>query len=220
MKAAIYRSKRKQLETGTGYHLVNKVSMPVRIHYPSASPNGTRILLIDCGVKHAIIRELLHAGFDIIRIPWNEDPVPYFSSVDAVFCSNGPGDPKDCRVTIENIQKILKKHIPFMGVCLGHQLASLALGGDTYKLPYGHRGLNQPVKDVSTNKAYITSQNHGYAVDRTTIPKKLSEWFINLNDETNEGWYSPKEKIWTTQFHPEGSPGPFDTKWIFSLLKK
>jgi carbamoyl-phosphate synthase small subunit len=137
-----------------------------------------------------------------------------------VFCSNGPGDPKDCRVTIENIQKILKKHIPFMGVCLGHQLASLALGGDTYKLPYGHRGLNQPVKDVSTNKAYITSQNHGYAVDRTTIPKKLSEWFINLNDETNEGWYSPKEKIWTTQFHPEGSPGPFDTKWIFSLLKK
>jgi carbamoyl-phosphate synthase small subunit len=220
MKAAIYHSKRKQLEVGSSYHLVQRVSLPGSIQYKSKARSGMRILLIDCGVKHAIIRELLHTGYDIIRIGWNEDPSPYLSTIDGVFCSNGPGDPKDCPVTIENIRKILKKHIPFIGVCLGHQLASLALGADTYKLPYGHRGLNQPCQDVVTKKAYITSQNHGYAVDRKTIPKGLSEWFINLNDETNEGLYSQKEKIWTTQFHPEGSPGPFDTKWIFSLFKK
>ena len=107
-----------------------------------------------------------------------------------------------------------------MGVCLGHQLVALAIGADTYKLTYGHRGLNQPCQDTVTKKAYITSQNHGYAVDRKTIPDGYAEWFINLNDGTNEGLYSPESKVWSTQFHPEGNPGPFDTKWVFELLKK
>lgn len=201
-------------------NLVSKVSLPNGIDYTPEKPNGTRLLLIDCGVKHGILRELLNGGYTVKRIPWDEDPVRYFNEIDGVVCSNGPGDPKDCAITISHIKKILAANIPFLGICLGHQLLALAIGADTYKLPYGHRGLNQPCQDVFTKKAYVTSQNHGYAVDRKTIPKGFHEWFINLNDKTNEGLQNPDRKIWSTQFHPEGHPGPFDTKWIFSLLKK
>ena len=200
--------------------LVAKVSVPKGIDYTPKKPNGRRLLLIDCGVKHGILRELLNIGYTVKRIPWDEDPTKYFTKIDGVVCSNGPGDPKDCAITISYIKKVLDANIPFLGVCLGHQLLALAIGADTYKLPYGHRGLNQPCQDVLTGKAYVTSQNHGYAVDRKTIPKGFSEWFINLNDNTNEGLQNSKRKIWSTQFHPEGNPGPFDTKWIFTLLKK
>lgn len=201
-------------------NLVSKTSTSKILVYKSKKPCGKRIVLIDCGVKHGILRELLACGFEVIRIPWDEDPLKYRSEVDGVVCSNGPGDPKDCETTIQHIVHVLKAGIPFLGVCLGHQLLALAAGADTYKLSYGHRGLNQPVLDLSTHKAYITSQNHGYAVDRKTIPKRFSEWFVNLNDQTNEGLHNPEKNVWSTQFHPEGNPGPFDTKWIFSLLKK
>jgi carbamoyl-phosphate synthase small subunit len=159
-------------------------------------------------------------GYEVIRIPWNQDPSSYLQKADVAFCSNGPGDPKECGETIEHIQAILATGKPFIGVCLGHQLLSLALGADTYKLPYGHRGVNQPCQDVITQKAYITSQNHGYAVSRDRLPRGMTEWFVNLNDGTNEGLCNNEKKIWTTQFHPEGSPGPADTRWIFTLFKK
>lgn len=218
MRGVIAKTKLFNWDETVTKDLVPKTSSQKVIEYKS--DHIKRILLIDCGVKHGIIRELLWQGYDVLRIPWNEDPTPYFKQIDGVVCSNGPGDPKNCGVTIENIRKIIRARIPFLGVCLGHQLAALALGADTYKLPYGHRGLNQPCQDIATQKAYVTSQNHGYAVDRVTIPKNCREWFINLNDNTNEGLMSIEQKLWSTQFHPEGSPGPFDTNWVFSLFKK
>lgn len=195
------------------------------IKYLPDESNGKTLALIDCGVKHGIIRQLLKNGFTVIRIPWDMNPLDIQldpkEKIAGVVCSNGPGDPKDCAPTIANIRAVLAAGLPFLGICLGHQLLALSIGADTYKLPYGHRGLNQPCQDLSTQRAYLTSQNHGYAVDRKTIPVKegFEEWFINLNDQTSEGLRNLKKKIWSVQFHPEGQPGPFDTDWIFELLK-
>jgi carbamoyl-phosphate synthase small subunit len=176
-----------------------------------------RIALIDCGVKHGIMRALMENGYEIIRIPWDANPLDV-KDIDGVVCSNGPGDPKDCGSTIANIRKVLEAGIPFTGICLGHQLLALAVGADTFKLKYGHRGLNQPCQDVATGKAYVTSQNHGYAVDRKTIPSGYEDWFINLNDQTSEGMRHKTKPFRSTQFHPEGCPGPFDTKWVFGMF--
>lgn len=200
-------------------HFVSKASISTVVRYTPKTPSGKRIVLIDCGAKHGIMRALLDNGYEVIRIPWNEDPMKYADGIDGVVCSNGPGDPKDCRVTVGYIRAVIDAGIPYLGVCLGHQLAALAIGADTYKLKYGHRGINQPCQDVISKKAYITSQNHGYAVDARSIPKGYKEWFVNLNDGTNEGLRGVDKKVWTTQFHPEGHPGPFDTKWIFSIFK-
>ncbi len=220
MRGRILTTKNGEWDNERKNHLVSMVSLPRTIVYKPQNPCGMRILLIDCGVKHAIIRELLNNGYEVMRIPWDDDPMKYASAIDGVVCSNGPGDPKDCQITIAHIRNVINAGIPFIGVCLGHQLAALAIGADTYKLPYGHRGLNQPCLDVFSHKAYVTSQNHGYAVKRETIPNGYNEWFINLNDKTNEGLVGQERKVWSTQFHPEGNPGPFDTKWIFSLFKK
>jgi len=218
MRGVISKTKKFMWDKASVQDLVAKTSFPKPIQY--TSEHKKRIVLIDCGVKHGIIRALLQEGYDVLRIPWNKDPSSYFKNADGVVCSNGPGDPKDCEVTIGHIQKVLKARIPFLGVCLGHQLAALAVGADTYKLLYGHRGLNQPCQDVLTKKAYVTSQNHGYAVDAKTIPVGFTEWFVNLNDGTNEGLKHVDTPIWSTQFHPEGNPGPFDTNWVFSLFKQ
>lgn len=177
-----------------------------------------RIVLVDCGVKHGIIRALMAEGYEVVRIPWDADP-NQISGIDGVVCSNGPGDPKICTSTVENIRKVISHDVPFLGICLGHQLLSLAVGADTYKLKYGHRGLNQPCQDLSTGRAYLTSQNHGFAVSRESIPAGYTEWFINLNDQTSEGIRHKTKKIRSVQFHPEGSPGPFDTKWIFGMFR-
>jgi carbamoyl-phosphate synthase small subunit len=189
------------------------------IIYKSKLKNAKKIILIDCGVKHGIIRALLRRGYEVTRIPYNANPLD-FPGFDGVVCSNGPGDPKMVPETIANIKKVLNAGYPYLGICLGHQLLALAVGADTYKLKYGHRGLNQPCQDIITKKAYVTSQNHGYAVDRKTIPKDYQEWFINLNDKTNEGIKHKTRNIQSVQFHPEGDPGPFDTKWIFGVLNK
>lgn len=196
---------------------VYEVSTKEPITYNPLHPNGKTIALLDCGVKHGILRVLLMQGYTVKRLPYTDNPLDY-SSVAGVFCSNGPGDPKEWKETIKTIQKVLKAGLPFSGVCLGHQLLALAVGADTYKLPYGHRGINQPCQDVMSGRSYLTSQNHGYAVDTKTIPEDFSEWFINLNDKTNEGMKHKSKPIQSTQFHPEGNPGPFDTDFIFAHL--
>ena len=188
------------------------------ITYPSVQQaDAKHIVLIDCGVKHGIIRALLRHGYRVTRIPWDNNPLEV-AHVDGVVCSNGPGDPKDCGKAVENIRKVLAADIPYVGICLGHQLLALAVGADTYKLPYGHRGLNQPCQDMSTGKAYVTSQNHGYAVNRATIPDGYEEWFVNLNDQTNEGIRHTTENTHSVQFHPEGNPGPSDSDWLLERL--
>lgn len=208
------RSYRIPDETG---HVVSEVSIRKPVEYKPAHSNGKHIALIDCGVKHGIIRQFLQLGYRVTRLPWDANPLEV-RGIDGVVCSNGPGDPKDCPQTIKHIAGVVNAGVPFVGICLGHQLLALAIGADTYKLPFGHRGLNQPCQDVTTGKAYVTSQNHGYAVHAKTIPKGYDEWFINLNDHTNEGLKHKKRPIWSTQFHPEGHPGPFDTSFVFTLI--
>jgi len=172
-----------------------------------------RILLIDCGVKYNIIRNLLQRDTTVILVPWNHNIES--EEYDGLFISNGPGDPKQCEITIANLNKALHRNTPIYGICLGNQLLALAAGADTYKLKYGHRSHNQPVLLNNTNKAYITSQNHGFAIDNATLPSDWEPLFINLNDQTNEGMKHKTKPFFSTQFHPEASSGPKDTEFLF-----
>ncbi len=194
-------------------NLVNLVE-EVSIKEKKVYGNGKyRILLIDCGVKYNIIRNLLSRDSTVILVPWDYD----FSKeeYDGLFISNGPGDPKQCDITISNLRKALKQDIPIYGICLGNQLLGLAAGANTYKLKYGHRSHNQPVLLADSNKAYITSQNHGFAIDSSTLPSDWEPLFINLNDQTNEGMKHKHKPFFSTQFHPEASSGPTDTEFLF-----
>lgn len=172
-----------------------------------------RILLIDCGVKYNIIRNLLQRDTTVILVPWNHDIEK--EEYDGLFISNGPGDPKQCGATIRSLQKALTRDIPIYGICLGNQLLALAAGANTFKLKYGHRSHNQPVLLTGTNKAYITSQNHGFAIDNATLPSDWEPLFTNLNDQTNEGMKHKSLPFFSTQFHPEASSGPKDTEFLF-----
>ncbi len=192
-------------------HLVAQVSTPQKEVYG----NGKyKIVLIDCGVKYNIIRYLLQKDTTVIRVPHDYD----FSqeAYDGLFISNGPGDPKKCETTINNLAKAFKQDIPVMGICLGNQLMALASGANTYKLKYGHRSHNQPVLKVGTPKAYITSQNHGFAIDNNTLGSDWEPYFINLNDNTNEGMRHKTKPFFSSQFHPEASGGPTDTDFLFN----
>lgn len=172
-----------------------------------------KILLIDCGVKNNIIRYFLQKDTTVIRVPWDYDY--HQEEYDGLFISNGPGNPEMCDITIANLKKSLDKKIPIFGICLGHQLTALASGAKTYKLKYGHRSHNQPVILKGSKKAYITSQNHGFAVDDSSLPDDWETLFTNINDDTNEGLKHKTKKIFTVQFHPEASSGPTDTDFLF-----
>ena len=192
------------------HNLVDQVSCREVEQYGSGS---RRIVLVDCGVKNNIIRELLKRDTTVIRVPWDYD----FSGIDydGLFISNGPGDPVQCVETIQNLYNALQREKPIFGICLGNQLMALACGAKTYKLKYGHRGHNQPVLKVGTDSAYITSQNHGFAVDNETLPDEWEPLFINLNDGTNEGMRHSAKPFFSTQFHPEAAGGPTDTSFLF-----
>ena len=175
-----------------------------------------QILLVDCGVKNNIIRYLLRYDTQVIRVPWDYDYSG--ETYDGLFVSNGPGDPAVCTPTIRHLQTSIEEDKPVFGICLGHQLISLASGAQTYKLKFGHRSHNQPVLQAGTNRAYLTAQNHGYAVDDRTLDNDWEIYFKNLNDNSNEGIRHRKKPIFTTQFHPEASSGPTDTAFLFGTF--
>ena len=191
-------------------HLVKAVSCKEVIRY---GKGNKRVVLVDCGVKHNILRCLVSRDIEVVRVPWDYD----FTEMDydGLFLSNGPGDPAVCTETIDHIRKALQGDRPVFGVCLGSQLMALAAGAKTFKLPYGHRSHNQPVRRVGTDMCFITSQNHGYAVDPTTLPAGWEPFFENLNDGTNEGVRHIEKPFFATQFHPEASGGPVDTEFLF-----
>src|SRR3989344_5276616 len=174
------------------------------------------VVLIDCGAKQNIIRRLIARGLKVAVVPWNTDITKLRFPFSAVVISNGPGDPTKVKVTIDNVKKIIVKKIPVLGICLGNQILTLSQGGSTYKLKFGHRSQNQPAVERGTKKCYLTTQNHGFAVKN--IPKGFKEWFYNANDNTNEGIIHDTLPFMSAQFHPESSPGPLDTDWVFDYF--
>ncbi len=176
---------------------------------------STHIVLLDCGVKRAIIRELEALDARVTVLPFGATRAEIDGhNPDAIVISPGPGDPRDLPATVETLRGLVGE-VPLFGVCLGHQLLALACGAQTFKLPYGHRGGNQPVKDLINDEVLITAHNHGYAVDGATLPDHLEATMVNLNDGTNEGFRHRTLPIAAVQFHPEASPGPFDARGLF-----
>jgi carbamoyl-phosphate synthase small subunit len=199
--------------------LVREVSVKEPVIYEA--DGKFKVVLIDCGVKNNIIRNLLKRGVDVIRVPYDFSAEKMLSyKPDGVFLSNGPGDPKKCVKTVDSARELVEK-IPVMGICLGAQILALSQGGDTYKLKFGHRSQNQPALDVNTKRCYITTQNHGYAIDTECFCRiPLEPWFLNANDKTVEGVKHKIKPAFAVQWHPEASPGPYDTEFLFDIFLK
>jgi len=196
-------------------NLAAGVSVKQPVVYGKSSKK--KILLIDCGVKNNIIRNFVKRKAEVIRVPHDYDPLISEYEFNGIFVSNGPGDPKMCTAAIENMGKSFDLGVPVFGICLGSQILGLSAGADTYKLKFGHRSQNQPCIETGGH-CYITSQNHGYAVDTKTMPDDWTEWFVNNNDGTNEGIKHKTKPFFAVQFHPESSPGPNDTGWLFDMF--
>ena len=198
-----------------GVNFVDRVSCKDIIRYNEGA--GKRVVLVDCGVKANIIRNLIERGLEVVRVPWNYDYTEM--DFDGLFLGNGPGDPDLCQDAVNILrQQMNKSRKPICGICMGNQLMAKAGGANIYKLKYGHRSHNQPVRMVGTDKCYITSQNHGYAVDASTLDKDWSELFVNMNDGSNEGVRHNTNPWFTSQFHPEACSGPVDTLFMFDLF--
>jgi carbamoyl-phosphate synthase small subunit len=189
------------------------IKKPTTYEPTTQSKHPKRIVLVDCGAKNNIITCLTKRGATVIRVPYDHDFTK--EEYDGIMLSNGPGDPKMNKITIEHIKKAMKQDKPIFGICLGNQLLALAAGGDTYKLKYGHRSQNQPCIKVGTKRCYITTQNHGFAVKQDTLDNNWEPFFINANDNTNEGIRHKTKPFFSVQFHPEAKPGPVDTEFLF-----
>ena len=201
----------------SGVNFVDKVSCKEIIIYNEGAEK--KVVLVDCGVKANILRCLINRGVEVIRVPWDYD----FNTLefDGLFISNGPGDPDTCDAAVQNIRKAMQNpKLPIFGICMGNQLLSKAGGASIYKLKYGHRSHNQPVRMVGTNKCFITSQNHGYAVDNNTLGEDWEPLFINMNDNSNEGVRHKTNPWFSAQFHPEACSGPTDTEFLFDEFIK
>ena len=196
---------------------VDKVSCKEVAEY-GAGKGKKRVVLVDCGVKANILRCLLKRGAEVVRVPWNFD----FTAMDydGLFISNGPGNPDMCGEAVENIRKAIEIGKPIFGICMGNQLLAKAGGGKVYKLKYGHRSHNQPVRMAGTNRCFITSQNHGYAVDSSSLGKDWLPYFENINDGSNEGIRHASKPFFSVQFHPEAASGPTDTEFLFDEFVK
>ena len=199
-----------------GVNWVDRVSCKEIIRYNEGA--GKKVVLVDCGVKNNIIRCLVNRGVEVIRVPWNYD---YTSmDFDGLFLGNGPGDPDMCEDAVNVIRRQMSlSRKPICGICMGNQLLAKAGGATIYKLKYGHRSHNQPVREVGTNSCYVTSQNHGYAVDAKTLGSDWRELFVNMNDGSNEGVCHKENPWFTSQFHPEACSGPVDTEFMFDRFR-
>lgn len=195
-----------------GVNFVDKVSCKEIVRYNEGS--GAKVVLVDCGIKANIIRELIQRNVEVIRVPWNYDYT--FMEFDGLFLANGPGDPDMCQAAVDILRKQMNlSRKPICGICMGNQLLAKAGGANIYKLKYGHRSHNQPVRMVGTEQCFITSQNHGYAVDASTLGSGWEELFVNMNDGSNEGIRHKDNPWFSSQFHPEACSGPVDTEFIF-----
>jgi carbamoyl-phosphate synthase small subunit len=177
-----------------------------------------RVVVLDYGTKFNILRSLRERDLEVVVLPYNATPEEVLAwKPDGVMLSNGPGDPRSLQLEVDNIRELLdlKPELPIFGICLGHQLLGRAFGGETFKLKFGHRGANHPVKDLKTGKVHITSQNHGYAIDASTLSDEVEVTHINLNDNTVEGLRHKTRPVFCVQYHPEASPGPKDNAHLF-----
>jgi len=198
----------------TERHLVEEVTISAPAIYNPRS--SLTVALLDCGAKESIIRSLVRRKVKVVRLPAETPMAGIMEHAPAgVVVSNGPGDPTKCRETVLAVKALLRDKVPVFGICLGNQILALAAGGSTYKLKFGHRGQNQPCLEEGTERCYITSQNHGYAVDAKSLPDGWRPWFTNANDKTNEGLIHRSGRFMSVQFHPEANPGPTDTEFLF-----
>ena len=199
--------------------LVKEVTVKEPVHYKVDGKHT--VVVIDTGVKNSILRNFLDRGISVVRVPYDfsaKEILEY--KPDGVVVSNGPGDPKKCVDTIACTKELVDK-VPLMGICLGNQILMLAMGGETYKMKFGHRSQNQPALDLKTNRCYITTQNHGYAIENESIKKTpLDAWFLNPNDKTVEGVKHKSKPVFAVQWHPEAAPGPYDTEFLFDTFAK
>jgi carbamoyl-phosphate synthase small subunit len=196
-------------------NLLHKIS----IESPQYFGEGNKtIALLDCGCKTSIIKNVSERGVRVLRLPWNWDIGS--EKVDGLLISSGPGDPQTCMAIVDQIKNSIAVEMPVFGICLGHQVMAIAAGAETYKLKYGHRSQNQPVLKTGTKKCFVTSQNHGFAVNDQALPKDWQPLFTNLNDGTNEGLIHKSGRFFSVQFHPEAAPGPYDTTFLFDDFLK
>ncbi len=206
-------------QSGTRFEDPNLSNLVARVSQKNVTYEGRgtkTIVQIDCGTKKNITHCLVSRGVRVITIPWNMNPLSLRERFHGVLISNGPGDPTMATETVRTVSQLLHRKIPMLGICLGNQILALAAGGKTKKMKFGHRGQNQPCVLVGTNKCYLTTQNHGYMVSK--LPAGFKQWFINSNDQSNEGIIHTKLPIMSVQFHPEANPGPVDTEWIFDYF--